>query len=243
MDRVSSVVGRAASNRSPGRSGAPRYPVGHGAAASGDRTGRDQRLGPGRRGQPRGARHRHRHAVAWTGSRSASRRRAGRSSSWSAPIATGTTSATTRRSWSGPVRRSRSTSWTTTAWWTPSRCSRRSRSSRPCPRWTSRRGASSASATSRWTCSTRPGHTEGSVCLLADGAAAAVHGRHAVRGRLGPGRPARWLRRTRWSTSLGRLATLDTDLGVLPGHGGRSTIGREQPWLEMVARERGCFPF
>ncbi len=38
--------------------------------------------------------------------------------------------------------------------------------------------------------------------------------------------------------SLGRLAVLDADLAVLPGHGQRSTIEREQPWLEQVVRER-----
>ena len=35
-----------------------------------------------------------------------------------------------------------------------------------------------------------PGHTEGSVCLLRPGRGPAVQRRHAVRGRLGPGRPA-----------------------------------------------------
>ena len=38
--------------------------------------------------------------------------------------------------------------------------------------------------------------------------------------------------------SLSRLAVMDPDLAVLPGHGNRSTIGREAAWLEMVARER-----
>ena len=38
--------------------------------------------------------------------------------------------------------------------------------------------------------------------------------------------------------SLSRLATLDEGLTVLPGHGGQTTIGREKPWLQMVAQER-----
>ena len=42
--------------------------------------------------------------------------------------------------------------------------------------------------------------------------------------------------------SLGRLAVLDMDLAVLPGHGRQSTIGREQPWLEQVVRERRLLP-
>jgi glyoxylase-like metal-dependent hydrolase (beta-lactamase superfamily II) len=37
--------------------------------------------------------------------------------------------------------------------------------------------------------------------------------------------------------SLARLTTLPDALRVLPGHGSRTTIGRERPWLEMVARE------
>jgi glyoxylase-like metal-dependent hydrolase (beta-lactamase superfamily II) len=38
--------------------------------------------------------------------------------------------------------------------------------------------------------------------------------------------------------SLARLAALDPDLRVVPGHGRETTIERERPWLEMVARER-----
>jgi hypothetical protein len=37
--------------------------------------------------------------------------------------------------------------------------------------------------------------------------------------------------------SLDRLRRLDATLTVLPGHGPSTTIGREQPWLERVARE------
>ncbi len=38
--------------------------------------------------------------------------------------------------------------------------------------------------------------------------------------------------------SISRLATLDPDLTVLPGHGSRTTIERERSWMELVARER-----
>jgi glyoxylase-like metal-dependent hydrolase (beta-lactamase superfamily II) len=38
--------------------------------------------------------------------------------------------------------------------------------------------------------------------------------------------------------SLARLAGLDDDLAVLPGHGPRTTIGRERALLELIARER-----
>ena len=37
--------------------------------------------------------------------------------------------------------------------------------------------------------------------------------------------------------ALEPLAELDPDL-VLPGHGPGTTIARERPWLEWVARER-----
>jgi glyoxylase-like metal-dependent hydrolase (beta-lactamase superfamily II) len=38
--------------------------------------------------------------------------------------------------------------------------------------------------------------------------------------------------------SLTRLAGMEPDLAVLPGHGRRTTIGAERPWLELVAQER-----
>jgi hydroxyacylglutathione hydrolase len=82
-----------------------------------------------------------------------------------------------------------------------------------------------------------PGHTEGSVCLLAsdenmlftgDTLFAAGWGRIDLAG----GSAEQMV------DSLARLATLDEQLTVLPGHGARTTIGRERAWLEMVARER-----
>ena len=38
--------------------------------------------------------------------------------------------------------------------------------------------------------------------------------------------------------SLSRLATLDDGLAVLPGHGPETTIGREKPWLQVVAQKQ-----
>lgn len=82
-----------------------------------------------------------------------------------------------------------------------------------------------------------PGHTEGSVCLLAadeqllftgDTLFAAGWGRVDL-----PGGSAEQM-----VDSLARLATLDEGLQVLPGHGAQTTVAREKPWLDMVARER-----
>jgi glyoxylase-like metal-dependent hydrolase (beta-lactamase superfamily II) len=82
-----------------------------------------------------------------------------------------------------------------------------------------------------------PGHTEGSVCLLATDRRLLFTGDTLFAGGWGrvdlPGGDAALM-----VESLSRLAILEPDLAVLPGHGARSTIGRERPWLEMVARER-----
>jgi hydroxyacylglutathione hydrolase len=78
-----------------------------------------------------------------------------------------------------------------------------------------------------------PGHTEGSVCLLAadegllysgDTLFAAGWGRVDL-----PGGDADAM-----VESLGRLLTLDDGVRVYPGHGADTTIGRERPWLELV---------
>jgi glyoxylase-like metal-dependent hydrolase (beta-lactamase superfamily II) len=82
-----------------------------------------------------------------------------------------------------------------------------------------------------------PGHTEGSVCLLAgserllftgDTLFAQGWGRTDLPG----GDEAQIIE------SLARLSTMPADLRVLPGHGAQSTLEREQPWLAAVARER-----
>ncbi len=82
-----------------------------------------------------------------------------------------------------------------------------------------------------------PGHTEGSVCLLANGERLLFSGDTLFRagwGRvdLAGGSEAQMV------DSITRLAALERDLRLLPGHGAESTIEREKPWMEMVARER-----
>jgi glyoxylase-like metal-dependent hydrolase (beta-lactamase superfamily II) len=81
-----------------------------------------------------------------------------------------------------------------------------------------------------------PGHTEGSVCLVSHEAGVIFSGDTLFPGGWGrvdlPGGDADAM-----VESLRRLATLPDGLRVLPGHGASTTISRERPWLEMVARE------
>jgi len=80
-----------------------------------------------------------------------------------------------------------------------------------------------------------PGHTEGSVCLLARDEGLLLSGDTLFSGGWGrvdlPGADPLAM-----AASLGRLAGLPDALRVLPGHGPGTTIGRERPWLEIVAR-------
>ena len=80
-----------------------------------------------------------------------------------------------------------------------------------------------------------PGHTEGSVCLLANGERLLFTGDTLFTGSWGrtdlPGGSD-----AEMVDSLGRLSRLPEDLKVLPGHGRLSTIADERPWLEQVAR-------
>lgn len=82
-----------------------------------------------------------------------------------------------------------------------------------------------------------PGHTEGSVCLLARDEGILLTGDTLFAGGWGrvdlPGGSAEQM-----VDSLARLARLDDALRALPGHGPATTIGRERPWLEMVAQDR-----
>jgi glyoxylase-like metal-dependent hydrolase (beta-lactamase superfamily II) len=85
-----------------------------------------------------------------------------------------------------------------------------------------------------------PGHTAGSVCLLAPEAGLLFSGDTLFAGSFGrvdlPGGDG-----IAMVESLDRLRGLDDPLAVLPGHGPPTTIGRERPWLEVVARERRLF--
>ncbi len=82
-----------------------------------------------------------------------------------------------------------------------------------------------------------PGHTEGSVCLVAADDGILFSGDTLFAGGWGrvdlPGGDAAAM-----ADSLARLARLDAALRVVPGHGNETTIARERPWLEVVARER-----
>jgi len=82
-----------------------------------------------------------------------------------------------------------------------------------------------------------PGHTEGSVCLLATDERLLFTGDTLFAGSWGrtdlPGGSDEEM-----VASLTRLSAMATDLKVLPGHGRLSTIQDEQPWLPQVARSR-----
>jgi len=86
-----------------------------------------------------------------------------------------------------------------------------------------------------------PGHTEGSVCLLATDERALLTGDTLFAGAWGrtdlPGGSDQAM-----VDSLTRLSALPDDLRVLPGHGRGSTIEGERPWLERVKRS-GLLPF
>jgi glyoxylase-like metal-dependent hydrolase (beta-lactamase superfamily II) len=85
-----------------------------------------------------------------------------------------------------------------------------------------------------------PGHTEGSVCLLAEDDGLLYSGDtlfEAGWGRvdLPGGDPDAMVE------SLARLATLDDRVAVFPGHGNTTTIGRERAWMELVRDQRRLF--
>jgi hydroxyacylglutathione hydrolase len=85
-----------------------------------------------------------------------------------------------------------------------------------------------------------PGHTEGSVCLLAEDEALLYSGDTLFSGGWGRvdlpgGDPADM------ATSIARLAALEDHVGVFPGHGAATTIGRERAWLDLVRSEGRLF--
>jgi hydroxyacylglutathione hydrolase len=86
-----------------------------------------------------------------------------------------------------------------------------------------------------------PGHTEGSVCLLATGERLVFTGDTLFAGSWGrtdlPGGSD-----DQMVASLARLSALPTDLKVLPGHGRQTAIEIESPWLQQVVRS-GALPF
>ena len=85
-----------------------------------------------------------------------------------------------------------------------------------------------------------PGHTEGSVCLLALDDGALLSGDTLFAGGWGrvdlPGGSSEAM-----AESIARLASLEDQLRVLPGHGPETTIRRERAWMDLVASERRLF--
>jgi glyoxylase-like metal-dependent hydrolase (beta-lactamase superfamily II) len=82
-----------------------------------------------------------------------------------------------------------------------------------------------------------PGHTEGSVCLLDRTNGLLLSGDTLFAGSWGrtdlPGGSEEQM-----AESLGRLAGLDEQLRVLPGHGAATTIEAERQWLEWIRANR-----
>jgi glyoxylase-like metal-dependent hydrolase (beta-lactamase superfamily II) len=82
-----------------------------------------------------------------------------------------------------------------------------------------------------------PGHTPGSVCLFGADDGTLFSGDTLFAGGWGrvdlPGGSAEQM-----AESLVRLMTLENPVRVLPGHGSRTTIGRERAWLELVGQGR-----
>jgi len=81
-----------------------------------------------------------------------------------------------------------------------------------------------------------PGHTEGSVCLLAYDDGLLFSGDTLFPGGWGRvdfpgGSPEAMV------ASIARLAEMEDHLRVLPGHGAATTIGRERAWMDLVRRE------
>ena len=81
-----------------------------------------------------------------------------------------------------------------------------------------------------------PGHTEGSVCLLAYDEGLLFSGDTLFTGGWGRvdfpgGSPEAMVE------SIARLAAMEDHLRVLPGHGAATTIGRERAWMDLVRRE------
>jgi hydroxyacylglutathione hydrolase len=85
-----------------------------------------------------------------------------------------------------------------------------------------------------------PGHTEGSVCLLAEDEGVLYSGDTLFQAGWGrvdlPGGDADAM-----VESIARLTTLVDPTAVFPGHGDSTTIGRERAWMELVRDQKRLF--
>jgi hydroxyacylglutathione hydrolase len=85
-----------------------------------------------------------------------------------------------------------------------------------------------------------PGHTEGSVCLLAEDEGLLYSGDTLFAAGWGrvdlPGGDE-----TAMVESISRLTALEDRTAVFPGHGEPTTIGRERAWMEIVRDGRRLF--
>ncbi len=85
-----------------------------------------------------------------------------------------------------------------------------------------------------------PGHTEGSVCLMAEDDGLLLSGDTLFAGGWGRvdlpgGSPEQMVE------SIDRLHRLPGAVRVLPGHGRGTTIAREQAWMDLVVEQRRLF--
>ena len=85
-----------------------------------------------------------------------------------------------------------------------------------------------------------PGHTPGSVCLLARGEGLLLSGDTLFAGGWGRvdldgGSPEAM------AASIARLTVLPDTTRVMPGHGAATTIGRERAWMGLVAQSGRLF--
>jgi len=85
-----------------------------------------------------------------------------------------------------------------------------------------------------------PGHTEGSVCLMALDEGILFSGDTLFAGGWGrvdlPGGSPEQM-----AASIGRLGGLDPGTRVMPGHGPSTTISREAAWIELVTASGRLF--
>jgi glyoxylase-like metal-dependent hydrolase (beta-lactamase superfamily II) len=85
----------------------------------------------------------------------------------------------------------------------------------------------------RFTVLHTPGHTEGSVCLVSAEAGLLLSGDTLFAGGWGrtdlPGGSEEAM-----AASIARLAELEDQVRVIPGHGQATSIGRERAWMELV---------